>query len=50
MKGMRTNKTNRIFKIFTRINNGEAVKKKDLALEFNVSEKAIQRDIDHIRN
>lgn len=50
MKGMRTNKTNRILKIFTRINNGEAVKKKDLALEFNVSEKAIQRDIDYIRN
>lgn len=50
MKRIRTSKTNRILKILTRLNNGEAVRKKDLALELNVSEKAIQRDIDHIRN
>lgn len=43
------NKGFRLLNIFERLNKGEAVNKKQLALDFNVSPKTIQRDIDDLR-
>ena len=39
----------RLLNIYERLNKGEAVNKKQLALDFNVSPKTIQRDIDDLR-
>ena len=43
------NKGFRLLNIYERLNKGEAVNKKQLALDFNVSPKTIQRDIDDLR-
>ena len=43
------NKGFRLLNIYERMNKGEAVNKKQLALDFNVSPKTIQRDIDDLR-
>ena len=42
-------KSLRILNIYERINKGESLVKKDLADEFHVDEKTIQRDLDDIR-
>lgn len=43
------NKSFRLLNIFERLNRGESVNKDNLASEYNVSLKTIQRDIDDIR-
>lgn len=43
-------KTKRILKLFERLKSGSFVLKKHLSEEFNVSEKAIQRDLDLLRD
>lgn len=43
------NKGFRLLNIYERLNKGEAVNKKQLAQDFNVSLKTIQRDIDDLR-
>ena len=40
----------RIYEIFQRAYDGETINMKELAIEFGVSEKTIQRDIDDIRS
>jgi len=44
-----TNKGFRLLSIYERLNKGESVNKDNLATEFNVSKKTIQRDIDDLR-
>ena len=44
-----TNKGFRLLNIYERLNRGENVNKDDLAIEFNVSKKTIQRDINDLR-
>lgn len=44
-----TNKGFRLLSIYERLNKGENVNKDNLATEFNVSKKTIQRDIDDLR-
>lgn len=43
------NKFERVLGIYTRLLNGYSVNKKQMALEYNVDERSIQRDIDDIR-
>lgn len=43
------NQVSRILEIYTRLINGEKVIKRNLAYEYETSEKTIQRDIDEIR-
>lgn len=43
------NKRNRIMEIFYRFMSGEHMAVKDLAAEYEVSEKSIQRDISEIK-
>lgn len=42
-------KVNRVLSIYERLIQGHVLNKKDLAIEFGVNEKSIQRDIEHIR-
>ena len=44
------NKRNRVMEIFYRFMSGEHMAVKDLAAEYEVSEKSIQRDISEIKN
>lgn len=44
------NKTGRVLELYTRLVNGETVKKKYSAIKFNVDERTIERDIDEIRS
>ncbi len=44
------NKRNRVMEIFYRFMSGERMAVKELALEYEVSEKSIQRDISEIKN
>ena len=41
-------KFNRILSIYQRLIEGRVLNKQQLALEFGVSEKSIQRDIEHL--
>jgi predicted DNA-binding transcriptional regulator YafY len=43
------NKSFRLLSIYERLNKGELLTKDKMAIEFNVSEKTIQRDIDDLR-
>ena len=43
-------KIERVLSIYTRLLNGEAVKKKEEAKKYKVNERTVQRDIDDIRN
>lgn len=43
-------KVNRVLSIYERLMQGHVLNKKDLATEFGVNEKSIQRDIEHIRS
>lgn len=43
-------KIDRVLGIYTRLINGYVVKKAELAVEYGVNERSIQRDIDDIRN
>ena len=45
----KTNKGFRLLNIYKRLNKGELIKKEELANDFNVSLKTIQRDIDDLR-
>lgn len=45
-----TDKNMRILEMYTRLIQGEALSKKQLALRFGVTEKSIQRDIEHLRD
>lgn len=42
-------KSARVLSIYARLNNGEALKKEDLANQFHVNTRTIQRDIDELR-
>lgn len=42
-------KCHRLIHLFERLNSGEEVNKSDLAREYDVSEKTIQRDFDDLR-
>lgn len=42
-------KVNRVLSIYLKLSSGEIINKKELATEFNVSERTIQRDIEDIR-
>lgn len=44
------NKGARLLSLNERLNKGEVINKKRLAMEYGVSEKTIQRDIDSLRN
>ncbi|MBE6748192.1 MAG: WYL domain-containing protein [Ruminococcaceae bacterium] len=46
----KTNKGFRLLNIYKRLNKGELIKKEELANDFNVSLKTIQRDIEELRN
>ena len=43
-------KINRILSIYQRLIDGEVLNKQQLALEFGVSDKSIQRDIENLKN
>ncbi|MGN0505497.1 MAG: helix-turn-helix transcriptional regulator [Lachnospiraceae bacterium] len=43
-------KLERVLRIYTRLMNGETLNKSELANDFGVNEKSIQRDIEEIRN
>lgn len=43
-------KVNRVLTTYERLMQGQVLKKGDLALEFGVNQKSIQRDIEHIRS
>ena len=45
----KTNKGYRLLNIYKRLNKGELIKKEELANDFNVSLKTIQRDIEELR-
>ena len=42
-------KTDRILHIYSKLAHGEIVRKEDLAQEFRVTERSIQRDIENLR-
>lgn len=44
-----SNKAFRLLNIYERLNSGECIKKMEIAKEYHVSEKTIQRDIDELR-
>ncbi len=44
-----TRKHDRVLEIYTRLMNGEVVRKQELAEEYSVSPRSVQRDIDSIR-
>ena len=48
--GILVNKRNRVIEIFYRFISGERMAVKELALQYEVSEKSIQRDISEIKN
>ena len=46
----KSNKSFRLLNVFERLNKGEWVNKKELAIQFGVSEKTVQRDIEELRS
>lgn len=50
MSDIKDLKVNRVLTIYERLTQGLVLKKLDLALEFGVNQKSIQRDIEHIRS
>ena len=44
-----TDKIKRVLDIYTRLTNGNIIDKSALAVEYNVNERSIQRDIEDIR-
>lgn len=47
---MDNGKINRILSIYSKLMNGEVISKAEVAVNYDVSERSIQRDIDDIRN
>ena len=50
MNGIDFGKNNRILAIYTKLLNGQVIKKEELAQVYNVNSKSIQRDLENIRN
>lgn len=50
MNGIDFGKNNRVLAIYTKLLNGQVVKKKELAQQYNVNPKSIQRDLENIRD
>jgi len=50
MSEMELGKNDRVLTIYTKLMNGQVVKKADMAQQFGVNVKSIQRDLDNIKN
>lgn len=44
-----TLKTDRILNIYSRLVNGDTLRKKELAQQFHVTERSVQRDMESLR-
>ena len=42
-------KTDRVLKIYSRLVNGDILRKKELAQQFHVTERSLQRDMESLR-
>ena len=42
-------KTDRVLKIYSRLVNGDILRKKELAQQFHVTERSVQRDMESLR-
>ena len=42
-------KTERVLEIYSRLVNGDIVRKKDMAQQFHVTERSVQRDVESLR-
>lgn len=50
MDGIDFGKNNRILSIYTKLLNGQLIKKEEMAQTYGVNPKSIQRDLENIRN
>lgn len=50
MKECKFDKVSRVLEIYSKLTNGETVRKNEEAINYGVDERTIQRDIEGIRN